>query len=114
MDPAREGHNLADMRRAQFVAMMRSFHVSRPILQSEFRVWNLQRTRMVPGYHLFSKTFLFSQPIPAGPFREMLQSEEHLTSLWHDQHTFVLAVDEILNSNGFGIAIAQVDSLASF
>jgi hypothetical protein len=43
MDPTSERHNLANMGRSQFVAMMRSFHSewnSKP---------NPKRTRMLPG-----------------------------------------------------------------
>jgi hypothetical protein len=41
VDPPGEGHNLSHMRRAQFVAMMRSFH-------SDLSQ-NPKRTRMLPG-----------------------------------------------------------------
>jgi hypothetical protein len=39
MDPAGQRDGLADVRRAQFIAMMRAFHVNRN-QESEFRIQN--------------------------------------------------------------------------
>src|SRR5438874_9714791 len=51
-----------------------------------------------------------SLTVSSRPVRRVLQLEEQLAGLGHEQYAFVLAAGEFFDPNAFGIAIAQVDA----